>query len=131
MRERVTKCKVAILQFPCNTGKLAIQADFRRATRSRKDTAESGIRHESKLCHSFFSAQTKRAKGKMTGKNSPQKSFSGPMNVHFAPGDTLAHFRPRCAIFVPIPEKPYICCVASFRGRTGTPKSPAHFDVGS
>src|SRR5579884_3267225 len=31
----------------------------------------------------------------------------------------------RCDIFVPIPEKPYSCCVTSFYGTTGKPKSPA------
>jgi hypothetical protein len=60
----------------------------------QKLAAESRFCHESKRCQSFFSAQTTRAKGKMTGQNSQQKSFSGRMNVLFALGDMLAHIGP-------------------------------------
>jgi hypothetical protein len=98
MRERVTKCKVADLTFHHCRAKVAAEAISPRSTRSRKLVAETPFCCESNPSHCIFSAQTKRANVKMTGENSPQKSFSGQMKAYFALHNSFAHFRPFTAI---------------------------------
>src|SRR2546423_15590373 len=75
MREVDIECKGADSpSHSCRT-RVAFLARPFQSTRRRKLTAESGICHKSTLCQSFFYAKTKRAKGEVKGKNSPQKSF--------------------------------------------------------
>lgn len=94
MREADIECKVA--HSPVHSYRTTVASLARpfQSTRSRKLTAESAFCCEWNLCSSVFSAQTKRAKVEMTSKNSPQKSISGQMNVHFALGSSFAHIRP-------------------------------------
>lgn len=94
MREAVTECKVAIQSFLDESSPSAFQADEHMSTRSRKLTADTPICCEHNLCHSLFSAKTQRAQREVTSKNSPQKSISAQMNVHFALGSSSAHIRP-------------------------------------
>ena len=65
-----------------------------QSARSRKLVAECGFCCGWNLCYSAYSAQTERAKRETTSKNSPQKSISGQMKVHFALGSSFAHIRP-------------------------------------
>jgi superfamily II DNA/RNA helicase len=86
MREAVIKCKVAILLILSTVYRSALQAVLFIATHRRKVIAETAFRCEWNLYYYNYSAQIKRAKVKMTGENSPQKSFFMPdedLTLHF------------------------------------------------
>ncbi len=87
MREADMECKVAIPFLLYVAYQSALQAVLFIVTRRRKLAAETLI-----CCQ--FSAQIKRAKVRIHGETSPQKSFVGRMSGSLALRNSLAHTRP-------------------------------------
>jgi hypothetical protein len=98
MREADMKGKVALSPSLTDASLLPFQADPAMSIRSGKVVADTTFCCKLKLDHCHFSAQARRAKPRMTGENSSQKSFAGQMSAYFAPGDTFAHFGPNTAL---------------------------------
>jgi len=87
------KCKVAILLLLSNASQSALQVVLFLVTRRRKLVADSAFCCDFNPYHCAFSAQTKRAKVKMMGENSSQKSSPGSMSGYVALRDSFAHIR--------------------------------------
>jgi len=75
MREADMECKVVLLLLLYKTYHAALQAVLVVSTHRRKLAAETLIGCQFTLCYCAFSAQRKRAKVRIHGESSPQKSL--------------------------------------------------------